>query len=53
MKRVFDLNGREVYSTPIYPVNSEINTADFENGIYILRIQDVNNVVSEKLIINH
>jgi len=51
---IFDLNGRELYSTQYFSlygfINDRINMSKFENGVYLLQIENNGTMWREKII---
>src|SRR5690606_5462758 len=50
--KVFDLSGKEVFSKHINSETTIINTTNFANGVYLLRINYNGNVAHKKLVVN-
>lgn len=50
---VVDLSGKKIYSDVIDSSSLKISTANFENGIYLIRIISENGISSSKLCIHH
>src|SRR5690606_17552579 len=50
--KVFDLSGKEVFSKYTNSETTTINTAQFTNGNYLLRIDNNGNIANRKLMIN-
>ncbi len=50
--RVLDVTGKVVYSSKITSEQTTINTADFTNGIYLIRIDNNGNIANRKLVVN-
>ena len=48
--KVFDLSGRLVLSDDI--IEEKIDLSEFENGIYILELQQRNKITKNKIILN-
>ena len=43
--------GREVYNSLVGEKSIQVNTAGFNKGIYIIRIETEKGIISEKLVI--
>ncbi|WP_163517796.1 T9SS type A sorting domain-containing protein [Gelidibacter japonicus] len=50
--KVFDLSGKEVFSKHINSETTTINTTNFANGVYLVRINYNGNVAHKKLVVN-
>ncbi|MCL8009303.1 T9SS type A sorting domain-containing protein [Gelidibacter japonicus] len=50
--KVFDLSGKEVFSKHINAETTTINTTNFANGVYLVRINYNGNVAHKKLVVN-
>lgn len=50
--KVFDLSGKEVFTKHINAETTTINTTNFANGVYLVRINYNGNVAHKKLVVN-
>ena len=51
--RILDITGKVVYSSAITSEQTTtINTTDFINGIYLIRIENNGNIANRKLVVN-
>ncbi len=51
--KIFDINGREVYACPMNSGEATLNTQDWNNGIYLVRLFGESSVTQKKLIVSH
>ncbi|MBI9038590.1 MAG: T9SS type A sorting domain-containing protein [Bacteroidales bacterium] len=49
---IFNCSGQSVYEKKINEVNIQINTSDFDSGIYIIRIETINGLETHKVRFN-
>lgn len=49
--RIFDMTGREVYSFDNFSVEKEINISRFQKGVYCVKIENMESIVIEKIVL--
>jgi hypothetical protein len=51
--KIFDIKGKELVSKNTNTTSTTINTSDFKNGVYLIKIENNGNSINKKLIINN